>query len=383
MKTKKHALVFLFSFILIFSPHNILANYAGEWVGKTDSGQDVSFFVMSDSTIEDFQIFPTLAFFDVTAINKNSENWTFSFANNNGDSIWGSFNSSMNIFAGKYFMNGTQIDGWHASPIQSSLKEKIRLYLKNGFSKKSKVMNLYEYVTLPKLSENPEFKNKIYLWSAPGSGTGRSILWHGYFLPYRIEGKKFEFNVHLANGSKAAPNWIMAYLQIGKNKIFTELFQISNESLQAYKMLVETDSLISAEKGEEVQFLLSLAIGNGPIQTVWGSEFEAYLEIPGVAESSIPHSTAKNRPNNFCLNQNYPNPFNPSTTIKYELPKDTHVTLTLFNSLGQEVERLVDEHEKAGYYSITWNAVKYSTGVYFVVMEAEDFKKWLKILLVR
>ncbi|MBN1559114.1 T9SS type A sorting domain-containing protein [candidate division KSB1 bacterium] len=88
-------------------------------------------------------------------------------------------------------------------------------------------------------------------------------------------------------------------------------------------------------------------------------------------------------PKTYALHQNYPNPFNPSTTIKYELPKEAHVTLTIFNSLGQEVERLVDENKVAGYYKIEWNALDKPTGVYFIVMQSNDFHKTRKLLLMR
>ena len=60
-------------------------------------------------------------------------------------------------------------------------------------------------------------------------------------------------------------------------------------------------------------------------------------------------------PDNFALMTATPNPFNPSTTIAYETPQQAHVTLTVYNLLGQEVIRLVDEVKAAGRYSVTWN----------------------------
>ncbi|MFQ5710046.1 MAG: hypothetical protein ACE5HO_21535, partial [bacterium] len=59
-------------------------------------------------------------------------------------------------------------------------------------------------------------------------------------------------------------------------------------------------------------------------------------------------------PRSFALEQNYPNPFNPSTEIKYELPENGHVTLTIFNIIGQRVRTLVDEQLPAGYYNALW-----------------------------
>ena len=64
----------------------------------------------------------------------------------------------------------------------------------------------------------------------------------------------------------------------------------------------------------------------------------------------------------FKLSQNFPNPFNPSTTIKYDLPKDSRVSLKLFDILGQEVATLVNEEQKAGYKSFVWNSNSVSSG---------------------
>ena len=62
-------------------------------------------------------------------------------------------------------------------------------------------------------------------------------------------------------------------------------------------------------------------------------------------------------PASFSLNAATPNPFNPATTISYEVPQSAHIQLTIYNLLGQEVVRLVDQVQAAGRYQITWNAV--------------------------
>lgn len=88
-------------------------------------------------------------------------------------------------------------------------------------------------------------------------------------------------------------------------------------------------------------------------------------------------------PKEFALSQNYPNPFNPTTTIKYDLPKESHVTLTMYNILGQEVITLVNEDLKAGYQSVQWNAGNVASGVYFYRLQAGDFVQTKKLLLLR
>jgi len=88
-------------------------------------------------------------------------------------------------------------------------------------------------------------------------------------------------------------------------------------------------------------------------------------------------------PQEFALSQNYPNPFNPVTTIKYQLPEDCHVTLKVFNAMGQEVATLVNKQQKAGYYSVNWNVRQVASGLYFYWIKANEFSKVCKMILLR
>ncbi len=88
-------------------------------------------------------------------------------------------------------------------------------------------------------------------------------------------------------------------------------------------------------------------------------------------------------PKQFALAQNFPNPFNPSTTIRYDLPKDSRVSLKLFDILGQEVAALVNEEQKAGYKSFVWNSNSVASGVYLYRLQAGDFVQTRKLLLLK
>jgi hypothetical protein len=88
-------------------------------------------------------------------------------------------------------------------------------------------------------------------------------------------------------------------------------------------------------------------------------------------------------PESVELIQNYPNPFNPSTTIKYDLPKDSRVSLKIFDILGREVATLVNGEEKAGNKSAVWNATGFSSGVYIYRLEAGNFVSLKKLLLLK
>jgi hypothetical protein len=94
-------------------------------------------------------------------------------------------------------------------------------------------------------------------------------------------------------------------------------------------------------------------------------------------------------PKVYALNQNYPNPFNPSTTIRYDLPFASRVTLTVYDILGRVVTQLVNETQRASSYSVQWNASNLSSGVYFYRINArsEDGSKTFtsvkKLLLMK
>jgi hypothetical protein len=75
-------------------------------------------------------------------------------------------------------------------------------------------------------------------------------------------------------------------------------------------------------------------------------------------------------PNVFELAQNFPNPFNPATSFNYSLPKECKVIVSVYNILGQELTKLIDEVRPPGYYSINWNAGNFSSGVYIYKIEA-------------
>jgi len=88
-------------------------------------------------------------------------------------------------------------------------------------------------------------------------------------------------------------------------------------------------------------------------------------------------------PKDFSLFQNYPNPFNPSTTIKFALPVDSKVKISVYNSLGQLVESLVDQEMESGYHEVNFDASRYSSGVYLYQLQAGEYVSVKKMLLIK
>jgi hypothetical protein len=85
----------------------------------------------------------------------------------------------------------------------------------------------------------------------------------------------------------------------------------------------------------------------------------------------------------FSLLQNYPNPFNPSTTIGFSIPVSSHVTLTIVDLLGRQVETPIDENREAGEYKVQWNAANLSSGLYFYRLKAGGYTDTKKLILLR
>jgi hypothetical protein len=88
-------------------------------------------------------------------------------------------------------------------------------------------------------------------------------------------------------------------------------------------------------------------------------------------------------PQKMKLNQNYPNPFNPSTSISYQLPTQGYVTLKVFDVLGREVTTLVNGVETPGYKSITFDASRLLSGIYFYQLSVGSFSETKKLVLLK
>ncbi|MFZ5948557.1 MAG: DUF1501 domain-containing protein [Stygiobacter sp.] len=88
-------------------------------------------------------------------------------------------------------------------------------------------------------------------------------------------------------------------------------------------------------------------------------------------------------PNDFTLHQNFPNPFNPSTTIKFELPKEGFVTLKVFDIIGKEIATLVNEKKSPGYYQTDFNANDLPSGTYIYTITVNNYSQSKKMLLIK
>jgi spore coat protein A len=105
-----------------------------------------------------------------------------------------------------------------------------------------------------------------------------------------------------------------------------------------------------------------------------------YMHVQAFAKES---AESDEKPTAYALDQNYPNPFNPATQIRFQMPQDGHAKLTIFNTAGQEVAKLVDGDLAAGAHVISWNANNVASGAYFYRLEAGAFSAVKSMLLLK
>ena len=93
-------------------------------------------------------------------------------------------------------------------------------------------------------------------------------------------------------------------------------------------------------------------------------------------------------PHAFNLYNNYPNPFNPVTTLRYDIPENSHVTITIYDMLGRQVKTLINQTQDAGYKSLIWDATNdygkpVSAGIYLYQIQAGEYISTKKMVLLK
>ena len=93
-------------------------------------------------------------------------------------------------------------------------------------------------------------------------------------------------------------------------------------------------------------------------------------------------------PDVYALHQNYPNPFNPSTQIRYDLPEDKLVTITIYDVTGRSIRSLVNTIQAAGYRSVRWDSTNdhgepVSAGLYIYMIQSGEFRQTRKMVLLK
>lgn len=205
----------------------------------------------------------------------------------------------------------------------------------------------------------------------------------GDFLVMDISSFYLNDNIALTNDSQVA---LCSGVDFGSGfpvnaswrQIAVYYMTLSNWSASRGTINIDTIQILPDYAATEYLFV---GVASESIYPVWGGPIQ--ISTSGVDESDL-----NNIPSSFELGQNYPNPFNPTTKIKYGLPTKSHMTLKVYNLLGQEITTLVDQEVPAGTHETEWDGrdrtgAKVASGIYFYKIVAGDFIETKKMMLVK
>ncbi|HEY9167607.1 MAG TPA: T9SS type A sorting domain-containing protein [Candidatus Kryptonia bacterium] len=195
---------------------------------------------------------------------------------------------------------------------------------------------------------------------------GTNYYWAQRLVPDPLDGYNFEVKVSWADIAHKRHGGYT-----GTDSVFLPLVG------QRIPFDIELSSVSSGATQRDGQLDYSpIAQGNSYANvSLWSFTWVGDQMVVGVK----PNAT----PNTYELSQNYPNPFNPTTTIKYSLMRSGQVTLTVFNVLGEKVTTLVDRFQTAGSYTVTFDASKYASGIYFYEVKAGSFRSVKKMMMIK
>ena len=157
---------------------------------------------------------------------------------------------------------------------------------------------------------------------------------------------------------------------------------LPNQETAAIKYINETTGAI----------IIYLPFGIEGITGPYQNSAQTFLKkcmtlLSGTTEINIPSQNI-NVPKEYSLEQNYPNPFNPVTTIKFDLPRQTFVSLSIYNVLGQKIRSLINEVKSAGHHQVDWNGVddkrqQVAGGIFFYQLKTDEYLGTKKMILLR
>ncbi len=141
-------------------------------------------------------------------------------------------------------------------------------------------------------------------------------------------------------------------------------------------------SPVLLDAGAEEEYADSIGLIGWETMLEQGSLIEAYVNGRHYIATSI-KPKQNSLSSEFLLCQNYPNPFNPLTTINYQLPVVSHVTLKIYDVLGREVATLVDEKKSPGTYEVRFDGSRFASGMYFYRLQAGTQIESKKLILIK
>lgn len=195
--------------------------------------------------------------------------------------------------------------------------------------------------------------------------------------------------VLIANGTGGT----LPYSYLWSNGATTQSITVSPSSTTSYTVTVSDAASCNASDSITINVIdvrcgnnsnNVLICHNGKTLCISGNAIQAHLNHGDYLGYCGDNFIIENEfPEKFELSQNYPNPFNPVTNIKYSLPNKDYVKLSIYDLAGREATRLIDKEQEAGYYEISFDATNFASGVYFYIIETNEFTDVKKMVIIK
>ena len=208
------------------------------------------------------------------------------------------------------------------------------------------------------------------------------------FIAYEQSELSLQLQEYLLRGKTAELNGkdVSYKLEFVESKTNNVLYTMHFSHLSERKKTIDVLPYKFGVTGNKEVYIRLSIVPQGDAQP----SFTAVNEYSDESENGLNKSGTKGNPvvvdfipKDFSLGQNYPNPFNPTTAITFDIANDEFVTLSVYDAVGREVEKLVNEHKSPGRYTVQFNASRLSSGLYFYTMTAGKFKATQKMMLVK
>ena len=190
----------------------------------------------------------------------------------------------------------------------------------------------------------------------------------------------YAIGMYAVSKSSIKKDFVKLFYSTDNGATFDSLQMILSDTTDAATFSGKYSAVIpGVSSGTEVRFFVRAADAS----TTRTSPFTAPAQLYSTTQGLTSIKKDPPLPVAFALKQNFPNPFNPTTTIEYDLPAASYVTLKVFDLLGREIATLVNGIQQARTYIIPFNASSLSTGVYFYRLHTPTFSQTKKMVLVR
>ena len=215
-------------------------------------------------------------------------------------------------------------------------------------------------------------------------GNNRKIL----FTKSTNSGDSFELEKEIASGGFGSPSLAInssGEIYIAYPQYTTEQNGLFCTKSNDYGNTFPVTTFINSVNGDGQNPSITID-ANDVLHSVWNDNRSGDDDVyyaKGTITITGTRDEIVNTPVNFKLLQNYPNPFNPVTTIKYQIPKESFVSVKVYDAIGNEVADLVNEQQKAGYYGLQFDASSLSSGIYFYRIISDNYTTVKKMLLLK